>query len=278
MAVLGVTETSAVGLSVVSQYVQSVLNNRSILLPSILDLSSEVELGAKSVSVGRSTAFTAESKSENSNYTSQVITWSADSLALNSQEGVYVEAESIAMMQSVVNQEAKILERATIALVEKMEAGIYTALSACSASSPDHKIVFTSSVTLQIADIIAAVQLLDIQNVPREDRYLAVNPKQYWHIAGLSNFIESGKYGNNIPLLTGEVGQILGLRVLMTNSVTVDKVLVYHKDHVAFGRQAQVTWQQAPKLINGAIEFLLQHVYGLKTLDAGKRGVIIESA
>jgi N4-gp56 family major capsid protein len=278
MAVIGVTETSAVGLSVVSQYVQSVLANKSVLLPSILDLSSEVELGAKSVSIGRSTSFTAESKAENTNYTSQVLTWSADALNLDKHEGVYVEAETISMLQSIVSQESKILERATLALVEKMEANIYTALASCSAAAPDHNITFDSSTTLQIADIIEAVQLLDMQKVPREDRFLAVNPKQYWHIAGLSNFIEASKYGNNIALLSGEVGQILGLKVLMTNSVTVDKVLVYQREHVAFARQSQVTWQQAYKLANGSIEFLLQHIYGLKTLDLGKRGVIIESA
>lgn len=277
MALFGVTESSAVALALVSQYVQTLLTEKSILLPSILDRSADVEVGAKSISIGRSTKFTAESKSENSAYTSQVLTWSADALLLDKQEGVYVEAEKIALIQSAISQESEILKAASLALIEKLEGNIYTALAAVSASAPDHKIAFDSSTTLQVADIAEAAQLLDVQKVPMADRFLAVHPTQYWQICGSSAFTEAAKYGSNSALVNGEVGKILGFTVLKTTSVTENTVLAYHREHVAFARQLAINWDSAKKLSNSAVEYLLETIYGLKTLDSGKRGVLINA-
>ena len=277
MATMQVTDTAAVGMDLVSSYVQAYLFQNAVLLPSVLDRTPDVKKGDKSVSYGRRSALTAATKVAGTPYSAQTLTWSADKLALDKQEGVLVNLEEIADLQSILEQEPQIMEAAAEALATKLEANLYTALAATSSSAPDHKIAFGTADKLALADILAARLLLDKQNAPETDRFLAINPDQFTNLLALEAFIDASKYGSNVALINGEIGQIYGFRVLKTNNVTASTALAYHRTHVAFARQMAVTWKTQDDLDNASVKYLMQTVYGLKTLDSGKRGVLLNN-
>jgi len=279
MANITVTETSAVAIDVVSQYVQMYLKNNAVILPTVLDRTSDVVVGAKQVEIGRAGALSvgAETKAANTPYTGQTLTWVTDDLLLNLHKGVYVELENIANIQSVVDQEAAILERATEDLTFKLEQELYTAMKAVSAATPDHRVAFKSGTTLSLEDITNARKLLNIAKVPMTERFMLINPEQEEDLLNLDNFRSAEKYGSNTILMTGEIGTIFGFRVLMSNAVTADEVLFYHRTHCAFARQVGMTWESDRKLQNSSKEYLLETVYGLKMLDAGKRAVLVNA-
>jgi len=272
------TETSAVGVDLIAAMVQSYLSENAVLIPSILDVSNEVEPGAKSVSIGRHTGLTAESLTEGSSYTAQKFTWSADQLIFNKHEGVRTNLTTKAAAQSTKDQEANILTASIEALAQKLEAQVYTALADVSGATPDHKVALDTADTLSYEDILNARRLLNKQSVPKDNnRFLAINSDQEMDILGLDKFSSADKYGNNIPLLTGEIGRILGFRVLVTENVTASTALAYHSSHAVFARQKEITWFSQFDPDYSYTKYLLETMYGLKTLDSGKRGVLLNN-
>jgi len=273
-----VTQTAAVGENIVSQYVQAYLWAQSKLLPTITDRSSEAVKGVKAIDVGRRTGVTAVTKVAGTALESQSAVWTADSLTLDIPKACYTIMENVADLQSVIAQEPAILEDFARAIMEAIEESLYTGLAAVSASAPDHKIAFDTSATLGLADVLEAVGLLDLQNVPESDRFLAVNPKQHRQLLALGDFIDASKYGSNMPIMNGEIGSIFGCRVIKTSKVTSDTVLAYHRSHVAFAMQGgmQLTRVQSAAHCGWEISMLAQ--YGVKTFDSGKRGVLINNS
>lgn len=273
-----VTQTAAVGEDIVSQYVQAYLWAQSKLLPTVSDFSSEAVKGVKSINVGRRTGATAVTKVAGTALESQSMVWTADQLVLNIPKACYTIMENVADLQSVMAQEPAILEDFARAIMEAIEASIYTGLATVSASAPDHKIAFDTSSTLVLADILEAVGLLDDQNVPESDRFLAVNPKQHRQLLALGDFIDASKYGSNQPIMNGEIGQIFGLRVIKSSKVTADTALAYHRSHVAFALQGGMQLVRVQSAAHCGWEISMLAQYGVKALDSGKRGVLINNS
>jgi hypothetical protein len=275
--VIDTSKTSAIGADLISAYVQQVLSETAVLIGSIDDRTSELEPGAKSLSIGRRTALSAESKAEGTAYEAQAFEWAADKLDLSKQEGVYTQLTRKAAAQATQGQDLQILQASAQALVDKLEAQVYAELVKVSASAPDHIVTFGVASTIALADILNARKLLRVQNVPMNDVFLAINPAQEAQLLAMEQFIDASRYGSNEVLQNGEIGRIYGFRVLVTNAVTANTAIAYHKSHVAFARQIEVTWEQSRILKNSMSEFLLETLYGLKVLDSGKRGVLMNN-
>jgi len=280
MAQLDKTAVDAVAQEVISAFVQQRLAEKSVLLGSIIDRSSDAVKGSDSVSLGRHGALTAADKAEGAAYASQSFTWAADKIALDGQAGVYVQATRKGMNQATPDQESDILASAADALVKKLEGIIYAQLMLASSSAPDHQINFATASTLALADILSCRTLLRTQEVPFDDNdcFIAINPAQESQLLGLEQFIDASRYGNSLAIMNGELGRIYGFRVLVSNSVTAATAIAYHRSHVAFAMQGEVTWEKQRLLKDSVSEFLLEAVYGAKVLDTGKRGVVLTNA
>jgi hypothetical protein len=273
-----VTQTAAVGESIVSQYVQAYLWAQSKLLPTVMDFSNEAVKGVKSINVGRRTGVTAETKIAGQALESQSAVWASDELLLNIPKACYTIMENVADLQSVIAQEPAILEDFARAIMEAIETSVYTGLAGASASAPDHRITFDTSSTMALADILEACGLLDDQNVPESDRFLAVNPKQHRQLLALGDFIDASKYGSNQPIMNGEIGMVYGFRVIKSSKVTADTALAYHRSHVAFALQGGMQLARVQNAAHCGWDISMLAQYGVKTLDSGKRGVLINNS
>jgi len=278
MANIATTQTTDVAQVIVSQFVQQYLTQNAILVNTITDRSSEAMPGVKTIDFGRRTALSAVTKAANTPMTSTNFTWSVDALNLDKHEAVYTVLEDYANIESAISQEGAILQSSTEALLEALEAAIYTSLAATIAAAPDHRVKFKTQDTISLADILNARKLLNKANVPLMDRWMAINPDQEEQVLALTNFTHAEKYGGgNMPLVNGEVGRIYGFRVVVTNNVTASTALCYHRSHVAYARQLALRFENQRKLSEAATEYLMQQKYGVKTLDQGKRGVLINN-
>ena len=279
MADMGVTETTAGSFDYVSAMVQLELINKAILYPTISSYSEQVPKGADSVKFPRFDSFSAQDKTENSATTFQALTMAADQLELSKHKHIPVRLEDIAGLQTVPDVEGAIVERMASAMVAQWEDDIYAQLILASASNPDHRVEYASAATLAEADILGAIELLDIQNVPASDRFLAVHPTQKRDLLEIDNFVQADRYGSSQPIQNGELGMAYGLKVVMSTAVTQDTSCIYHRSHVAFAAQMNMKFekQRAP-LDYLADDFSLSTIYGVKVLDAGKRGVKLENA
>ena len=271
-------DVAAMGLDIVSAYVQQYLVQNSVLMNTIIDRSMEAKKGVTSIKIGRRTALEAQTKVANTKLETKRMTWASDNLALDKHEVVYTLLEDAADIESAIEQEPQILQASAEALMTLLEQNIYAALAATCASSPvDHRVKFKTQSVLSLQDILGARKLLNRKAVPFENRWMAIHPDQEETVLGLKNIIEVSKYPNTQTIVNGEIGRIYGFRVIVSNNVTADTTLFYHSTHCAFARQLALTWETSRNLGEVGTEYLLQQKYGLKTLDSGIRGVLMNN-
>ncbi len=272
---MGVTETSATGQAIVAAMVQNQLIAKAKLMFTVQDESSRAVKGAKSVAFPRTGNLDPVAKAENTASESIALTYAVDTLTLNQHFHTFVRLEDKADIQSILNIESDILERAGAGMAKKMDTYIYdTLVAGASASAPDHIIdQFSTAGTLTLAKILTARKLLDDQDVPEGDRFMVVNPEQESELLALSAFIDASAYGARDPLQNGEIGRVYGFTVIKTTVCAANVALYYHRSACAFARQMDPKWEQDRSLAKLANEYSLSALFGAKILDAGKRNV-----
>ena len=272
---IGVTEIDAVSQDVVANVVQQVLKQESILIPTIDDWSRFATKGAKSVQAPRRTQFAADDKSENTDLTAQVLTFSADAILLNKHKAIYAKLERIAGMQAMPEVQAEILIEQAKELALQADKDIIVELKLVKTAAPDHLLDYanTPTDTVQQTDILEARKLLNIQKAPLQDRFLLISPDQEKAMLLISDFVRADTYGNANGLMNGELGRIYGFTVLMHTELAVVDTIAYHKSHVGWASQMAPEFRQDFDLKSVSDEFLLHAVYGTKVLDGGVRGV-----
>ena len=273
----GKTEVDAVSAEIVlGNAVQQYLIQEAKLLPTVSDYSAFAAPGMDKLKIPTATGFTVDDKSENTAVSAQTITYSTDDLALDKHKVIQVLAEQYASLQSGVNVVQDIALRAGKALALQLDVDIIAALIATSASNPDHRVAYAAGSALTEADITNARLLLNNQYVPLEDRYLLIPTADEKAALAIANFIQQDRYAGNMAIMNGEIGMAYGFKVIVHASVTYP--VAYHKSHVGVAVQQGLRYQTQPDLANLATRHSFDQVYGVKTLDSGKRGVKIGSA
>lgn len=277
MAQIGLTEVSATSQAVIASIVQETLKQQSKLLATISDYSAFVQKGAPSVSVPRRAQFAAADKSENTALTAQELTFAVDTISLSKNKAIYAALERVAELQATPNVESEIIMEMAAELALQVDKDIFTEIALASASSPDHRVAFAGSNVAQ-ADLLGARQLLNVQNVPMDNRFLGIAPDQEAALLAISDFVRADAYGSAGGLVNGEIGRIYGMTVVMSNVFTAARAYVWHKSAVGFAQQMTPEYSTDVDLKNTAKEYLLQHIYGAEVLDSGKRQVLLGSA
>lgn len=281
---MGVTEITNVSQREVMAYmVQQYLVGASMFPQRVMTFVAPQ--GDKSVDIPRAGGFTVGTKAENTPVDAQAITWAADNLPLSKHRVIQVLLEDIANIQSKVNQEVQISERAGLDLAYDTDVQIVTEFySAVSTSSPDHLVAYDNSGsddTLGDADLLNAKLLLDTQKLPQTERYLAVDPTGYSQLLALDKFVRYDAIQANqvnVGIRPGVLGTIYGFEVFMSHAITAKKQIAFHKSALAYGVQQGVTYGQQQDLANLATRHSFSQIYGVKCLDFGKRCVVIGTA
>ena len=103
-----------------------------------------------------------------------------------------------------------------------------------------------------------------------------------WRILllALADFVDADKWasGSESAKLNGVIGRVYGFNVVISNVATDDGAVLFHKSHVGFARQMAPRVQSQYQIEHLADRVSLDHIYGAKVLDSGKRGVLLGSA
>lgn len=277
-AIMGVTETSAAAVDVIGSQVQSYLQQASKILGQVTDYSNLVVKGAKSVEIPRSGGFTVGSKAENTAVDAQVLTYATDAILLDQHKVVQWLLEDIANEQTVVSVIQDALMKAGKDMAREVDQNLINILETASAAAPDHRIAYAAATTIAEADILDARELCIAQNLDPSELILAVSPAQEKVMLGLSNFIDASKYGGAGAISNGEIGRVFGATIIVHNDVESLKSLMFHRSSVGYASQLAMRFKTESDLANLATRYSLDHLYGSKLLDSGKRCVMIGTA
>lgn len=120
-------------------------------------------------------------------------------------------------------------DHAFFSIMKKMQLLIIAAIVP-SASAPDHTIAYTSGTTLALADILAAKELLDEQDVPDDgQRAMVLGSAQWNDIFNITGFTSRDFNGGSSPLASGALpGSVLGFSPRLTTEAG-NVAYLFHK-------------------------------------------------
>lgn len=275
----GKTEVDATVEEIVSLQVQEVLTAQMVVPPSILDYSSQVGPGMDKLKIPRFSNFTVNTKAENTPVDAQANAFSTDDLDLDQHKVIQFLLEDIASLQAKVNAAQVYINQAGRDLAAEMDDNIITAMEAApSAAAPDHILDFsnTPTDTLSKGDFLAARKALNAAKVPMSDRFCLISPLRESEIMAISEFTRVDESGGSEALRNGMIGRLFGFDVLMSPLADDDATLFYHRSAFVFARQLAPRVQRDMDLANLAERWSIDHIYGRKSLDSGKRIVRIK--
>jgi hypothetical protein len=108
--------------------------------------------------------------------------------------------------------------------------------------------------------------------------YLGINPVEEAAMLAIADFVRADGYGSAQGLQAGVLGSIYGTKVIVHNGFTAGNAVMWHPSHVGVGIQEMVSYDSMKDLPNLAVRHSWDMIYGVKTLDSGKRGVLLGSA
>lgn len=262
---------------IAAQIVQDFLTDEAVLIPTILNLTSQVRPGAKSTGIPKLAGLAAlDVKEDGTEQAAGGMSVDADVLNLDQFREVPDYIYETGDMQSQVDLKNAFFDAAPRVFAEDMESKLYTEMhSGASTAAPDHLLQMsgTSNQIPTLADIRLASELLDIQKVPQTDRYMIVTPTIKTALLSITEISDASKSGVASPNVTGQFSEIYGFKLLVSNQVTANTCLAYHRSAAAYA------WQRTLRTIDETQEskarsfVSVRGFWGRKTLDAGKRMV-----
>jgi len=208
--------------------------------------------GAKSVYIPNLSNLTAVDKVANTQVTLQAPTETAVNLLLDTHKHVAFLLEDALKVQQNYNLMSEYSQKAGYALRKAVDTSVANLATGFSTSSG------TYNTTLTVAVILAAVQDLDDNDVPMEDRCWVLKPHAVADLRTLSDFMRydgtgyaggsaTGGIGNAQVRPNGLVGMLYNSPVYMTTQIyqTGNNIsnLYMHKEAIALGIQQEVRVQ-----------------------------------
>lgn len=276
-AQIGKTEVDSASMELVAGITQDFLIQGAKLSSTVTDVSAFAVPGADVIKFPKMAGFTVGDKVENTAVDAQLLTYAVDVLELDKHKVIQILVEKKAQIQGPQQMLADLAERAGKGMALQLDIDIIAALELASAAAPDHRLAYIGT-GIAAADILAARTLLNKQNVPMTDRYLGVSPDSEAAMLAIPEFITADKYGSAGGLIEGELGRIYGFTVIMHNNFATARTIAWHKSAVAFGLQSGLDFQTESALAHLGTRYSFDQMYGVKTMDAGKRQVLLGTA
>lgn len=242
---------------------QLILAESSKLLASIKDVSKYAIKGASTINYPTLAPRSGQSIALNGVFTSNASNYGDEILALDKKLGdlfpvnVHLEAQNV--MNTIEDATRDILR----AMGVQADSAAYTELTAALQSAGENK-VKTSDI---YADIVDMNKMLDDKKVPREGRTFWANTADYAALCKLTkDFIrfDADK--------TGVVGQIAGVNVVISTTVSGDSILL-HSNAVVYALQGEPVILETVNAAGTFIEYSVSEVFGCKATQSGNFAV-----
>lgn len=269
--VTSATTIDATRMEYIVEIVQRELAAAAKVRPLILDVSEFAIKGNQSIEFPKMSSFTVTEKADGGKVDASALTYTTDKLDLNINASVQWILEKKADVQSRLQLLQANIQRAASAHARAVDAKIIQTLFAGAAGAND---VAYNGAAIE-GNILDIVEKLDAANAPESDRFVLFRPAQKKLLLGVENFVQADRYGSNIPLVSGELGQAYGLRFIMSNNSSAgfvdDVMLGFHKEACAIGFQLDPLFdeQKAIEYGSGSMRYSLDQLYGVKALQSG---------
>jgi len=264
--------TSSSAASIIEKRVSTLLTEtliqESVVYRAVRDFSAQVSQGMDRLDIPLFNALAPQAVSETAAVTPQTISPVVAQLPLNRHFSIPFFVSDRLSVQGKVNVVTEAINNGAKSLAAEIDDHVIGLISAnASVTAPDHIIAFTSDA---LADLSNAKRLLDLQNVPKQDRYIIASPGFIQKLLTTNNVINADAFGNASAIQAGYVTKIYGFTLLESSSsqVPANGFLAYHMGACAFARQIQPSLKSEYKVLEHGFAYSLSHLYGAIATDA----------
>jgi len=270
--------------ALVAEVVQRELQAASKLAGLFTDYSELVGKGTASLKIPRSDSFSVATR-DNATPTAASasnLTFSFDQIDLDQSKYVYYVIPGDVELDAKPSYELTAASRAASAHGRNMDIARLDALWAGGAGTSeveyDAGVSDIEDVLLSMIQSADEAEMLDDGN-----RFLVVRPSERKALLGVANFVQADRYGDRTPLVTGELGSVYGVRIVVINHVgTVadsngitfgdGEMILCHRESLgfAFHRRPEHDMDKAIEFGAGSMAHTWDVKYGLKVLQDGE--------
>lgn len=268
--VIGKAETEVLRMELINSMVQRALRERGQLVAAVTDVSSFAQAGLDTISFPRRVKnFVVQNLVEESEADSQTIEYTNDKLLLDQHAIIAWFIKKRSETQSMVNLEADAIVEAAGEHAIDVDRKIYAAMLA--SANVNNDVAITGAwTTAKALEVRANLQALTKQRTNQMEMFVAVTSEHEAELLDLPRFVESDKYGANIPLISGELGRYYGMRFLVSDELPENKSVAWFRNGVVYGNQLAADYRTLYMPKKAGTEHALDQLYGVKVLDEGK--------
>jgi len=180
------------------------------------------------------------------------------------------QIEDIAELQALNSMRRFYTDDAGYALAKNIDSALITDLDGAAALTGGNAVI--ASVTDWDASILIALENLNDNDVPLNDRSLIVTPSCMTALMAEERFTEQAFIGSGNAIKTGKIGMIYGVDVYMSTQVgtgNTEKAFLFQKDALVLATQQNVRTQTQYVQSQLADLFTADTVYGTKVVRPG---------
>ena len=242
---IGVTAANVFRPNVWSNEVLMFVKANLVLVPLVKHYDAEVSSYGQTVEIPNVSAISANLKSQNTVVTLNYITESKTTITINQHYESSFLLEDIAKVQSKYDLRSDYTQSAAYAIAAKIDNGIANLMTTSFTGYG------TFGTALNDTLILAVNRYLDDAKAPQTDRSLVVTPQGKQEMLAIDKYIRYdaiGVGGSDNSILNGQIGEIYGVKVFMSQNLVQVTTNPNQNNHLFFHKEAfAVAIQQQPR-------------------------------
>lgn len=272
--------------ALVAEAVQRELQAKAKLAGLFADYSNLVGKGTSSLKIPRASSFSVTSRDNNTPTAASAsnLDFSFDKIDLDQSKYVYYVIPGDVELDAKPSYELTAAQRAASAHARDMDIARLNALFTGGASAINVEYdVGTSDIEETLLNMIQEAD--EAEMLDDGERFLIVRPQERKALLSVPNFVQADRYPNSQALVSGELGSLYGVRVVVTNiSGSINNadlvipapfgdgsMILCHRESLgfAFHRQPEHDMDKAIEFGAGSMAHTWDVKYGLEVLQDG---------
>lgn len=242
---IGVTAANVFRPNVWSNEVLMFVKANLVLLPLVKHYDAEVSSYGQTVEIPNVSAISANRKVENTAVTLNYVTETKTTITINQHYESSFLLEDIAGIQAKADLRSDYTQSAAYAIAAKIDNGLANAMTSAFTGYGAFGTALADSL------ILVGNRYLDDNKAPQTDRSLVVTPQGKQEMLNIDKYIRYdaiGVGGSDNAILNGQIGEIYGIKVFMSQNLVQVTTNPNQNNHLLFHKEAfAVAVQQQPR-------------------------------
>ena len=263
---IGVTAANVFRPNIWSKEVLMFVKSNLVLLPLVKHYDADVKSGGQTLEIPNVSTISANLKAQNTVVTLNYNTETKTTLTLNKHYESSFLVEDIAKVQSAYDLRSDYTKAAAYAIAEKVDYTLASEMTSAWKTASQTVGTYGSAITDD--EILAVNRYLDDAKAPQTERSLVVTPKGKAEMLAIDKYIRYdaiGVGGTENSIRNGQIGEIYGVKVYMSQNLVVLDTATDEHNHLFFHKEAfAVAMQMEPRT---QATFEQQYLGWLVTVD-----------